>query len=206
MWKKSPWYLPTFLLVDSFHRYIAVFMTKGRVSADFKKRVDSLWKYLLRKEEGIDPTLLHKVVYKFNEQTICIVYHSSLFTISITSPENPGNGYKRSRHAKSQWICPQSSKTLFMNTVKKSRLIELILSRIFLLWIQAQYVFFLSWKLKQFVSGMKDKVFSSTLTWSGDLPDIFLPCLPSAAFLPFCLALFLSPCVLGCLPPELSTV
>ncbi len=48
------------------------------------------------------------------------------------------NGYKRSRLAKSQRIGTQSSKTVFKNTVKKSRLNESTLSRISLFRMQAQ--------------------------------------------------------------------
>jgi hypothetical protein len=44
--------------------------------------------------------------------------------------ENPGKGYKRSRLAKSLCIGPQSYKTVFLNMVEKSQLIDSILSSI----------------------------------------------------------------------------
>ncbi len=54
------------------------------------------------------------------------------------TPPPPHLPRKRSRLAKKSGSMPQDSKTVFMNTVKKSRLIGSTLSHISLFWIQAQ--------------------------------------------------------------------
>jgi hypothetical protein len=72
-------------------------MKKGRVSADFQEESTLHGNSHLTKEE-IRP-------YSFAQ---------------VNGTENLGNGYQRSQLAKSQCICAQSSKIVFMNMVKKS--------------------------------------------------------------------------------------
>ncbi len=94
----------TFLRVDSQSRQLiqrirAILMKKRRVSADFSKREEStLSGTSTTKKRRVEPTLLHKWVYRKSGKWI---------------------RYKKSRLAKSQCICPQSS---FMNMDKNSRL------------------------------------------------------------------------------------
>ncbi len=70
----------------------------------------------------VDPTLLHK-----------------------WQLENLGNGYKRSWLAKSECICTHCYKTVFMNMVKNSLLIESTLSPISLFWQRPRTWAFANW-------------------------------------------------------------
>ncbi len=88
-------------------------MKKGRVFADFKKESALYGNNYYEKEES-RPYSFARLVYRKSGKWI----------------------QKESTPKKSVYLS-QSSNNVFMNTVKKSRLIELTLSRIFLFWIQA---------------------------------------------------------------------
>jgi hypothetical protein len=53
--------------VDSFHGYSAVFKIKGRISASFSTRVDSLWKRYYEKEESKPYSFAQVSVHKIRE-------------------------------------------------------------------------------------------------------------------------------------------
>ncbi len=116
---------------------------------DFLKRVDSLWKKLLQKEE-VRPYSFSQLVYKF------LISHKRLYEENwepqFSLPPTP------QKRESTRCICPHSSKTVFINRVKKSRFIESTLSRISLFWIQTLFY----------------RVCFDYLGWSLSILDIFI--------------------------------
>ncbi len=92
-------------------------MEKGRVSADFSKSVDSLWKKVTTKKRRVGPTFLHP--FHMFHAVFLIVIHAHP---PPPPPRKSGKWipYKKNRLAKSQLSAPNPPKLyLWMNTVKR---------------------------------------------------------------------------------------
>ncbi len=70
------------------------------------------------------------------------MFHAAFFIDIYKHPpplRKSGKWTQKEQTRRKSVYLPRASKTMFMNTVKKSRLIELTLSRISLFWIKAQF-------------------------------------------------------------------